>query len=204
MGKTVRTAAAAANAEDSKGALDDSPLHRAQPALRPPVSCGIDIELIDNLPPAKDFWEEDFYRTHFTPAEIAYCLTKENPLVHFAARWCAKEALKKCDPAYLGEEMSNIELTVDQSGAPALKHIANGSAMVLPLAVSISHTPTVAAAVVVKLAFEPGQLSAPAEKQVAVTSPMDHFPRNRYGAVPALLTILALGLAIWVVVRTFF
>ena len=65
------------------------------------VSCGVDIELIANLPVAADPWEDAFYRTTFAPAEIAYCLMQETPALHFAARWCAKEALKKCDRAFL-------------------------------------------------------------------------------------------------------
>ena len=69
-------------------------------SIAPPtgvVQCGIDIELIDHLPRVADCWEDSFYRDHFAPAEIAYCLSQETPAVHFTARWCAKEALKKCD-----------------------------------------------------------------------------------------------------------
>src|ERR1041385_864984 len=116
-----------------------------------PLGCGIDIELVANLPEAGDYWEHEFYRTWFTPAEIAYCIMQENPAVHFAARWCAKEALKKCDARFLETDMSEIEVLRDDIGRITLAR-RNGSgtkASVLPYAVSISHTPLLAAAVVV-------------------------------------------------------
>ena len=75
-----------------------------------PMACGIDIEDVESLPAASDYREDEFYKSSFTPAEIAYCVLQENPRMHFAARWCAKEALKKCDPTYLELEMSAIEL----------------------------------------------------------------------------------------------
>jgi len=70
-------------------------------------ACGVDIELIESLPVTTDFWAHEFYTTNFTPGEIAYCLTQQSPALHFAARWCAKEALKKCEPGLLTEQMRN-------------------------------------------------------------------------------------------------
>jgi 4'-phosphopantetheinyl transferase superfamily len=66
----------------------------------PSITCGVDIEMVVSLPVVADYWSDAFYCATFTPAEIAYCLLQDQPLVHFAAHWCAKEALKKCDPAY--------------------------------------------------------------------------------------------------------
>ena len=57
-------------------------------------SCGVDMEEVSALPETNDFWAHEFYREHFSPEEIAYCVSQSLPRPHFAARWCAKEALK--------------------------------------------------------------------------------------------------------------
>ncbi len=52
---------------------------------------GIDIEdnsRFENKP-------EEFYQRLFTNDEIEYCRSKRNPAPHFAARFCAKEAVFK-------------------------------------------------------------------------------------------------------------
>ena len=58
-------------------------------------ACGVDIEAVAALPVVADYWEDEFYRGNFAPAEIAYCAVQAQPPMHFAARWCAQEALKK-------------------------------------------------------------------------------------------------------------
>lgn len=118
------------------------------------LACGVDIELLENLPLADDYWEHEFYRGMFTAQEIAYCLLRDAPREHFAGIWCAKEALKKCDSSFLHEEMNRIEVTNDNAGAPLLYHLQDGAGVVpqaLPVAVSISHTSLVAMAMVTKL-----------------------------------------------------
>ncbi|HUB26943.1 MAG TPA: 4'-phosphopantetheinyl transferase superfamily protein [Tepidisphaeraceae bacterium] len=113
------------------------------------VTCGVDVELVENVPATSDPWEEQFHRQWFTPAEIAYCSMQDDPRMHFAARWCAKEALKKCDPAFLHAPGTAIELLNDASGRPILRHLADGTARPLPHAVSVSHTQSMAVAMVV-------------------------------------------------------
>ncbi len=129
------------------------------------ASCGVDIELVDSLPQAADYWKHEFYQSHFTPAEIAYCLLQDNPPMHFAARWCAKEALKKCEPRLLREEMANLELHSGEAGAPSLHRIVDGKPVPLPYAVSISHTSQAAVAVVLRVDYPvppvPATVSAP-------------------------------------------
>ena len=114
------------------------------------LACGIDIERVDALPVANDYWEHEFYKENFSKDEIAYCLLQENPRMHFAARWCAKEALVKCEPAYKGQPFSTLEVVRNKSGEISLAHHANGTSTRPPMAVSISHTETMAAAVVVR------------------------------------------------------
>ena len=114
------------------------------------LACGIDIERVDAMPVTDDYWEHEFYKESFSKDEIAYCLLQENPRMHFAARWCAKEALVKCDPAFKGQPFSTMEVVRNKSGEVSLSHHANGTSTKPPLAVSISHTETMAAAVVVR------------------------------------------------------
>ena len=166
------------------------------------ISCGIDIENVEDLPAAKDYREDEFYKLSFTPTEIAYCLLQENPRMHFAARWCAKEALKKCDAGYLHSEMSAIELVTSDGGAPYLALLRDGVVTRLPVGVSISHTSDTAVAVVVR---ESARLSQPlpAERsEVPAGQPVasrDH--RGRTSRV-GVLAFFALALSLWALLRT--
>ena len=122
----------------------------SEPAAALPVgglSVGIDMELVENLPDVADFWMADFYKTHFTGAEIAYCIRQEQPRMHFAARWCAKEALRKCDAALLGFDPATIQVALDASGRPSFEWNRDPTEP-LPHALSLTHTPLFAAAVV--------------------------------------------------------
>ncbi len=137
---------------------DGSPVPSSAAASPPPTeapdlptddgehaACGVDMELVEHLPAAEDYWEHEFYRANFTRAEIAYCLTREHPREHFAARWSAKEALKKCHPIAMSLDMNEIEVTLNESGAPTLRHVRDGTFSPLHYAVSMSHTPVAAA-----------------------------------------------------------
>ena len=82
------------------------------------MRCGVDIESVSSLPEATDYREHQFYQDAFAPAEIAYCIAQEDPRMHFAARWCVKEALYKCDPAYRARTMAEIELVTGRERRP--------------------------------------------------------------------------------------
>jgi phosphopantetheine--protein transferase-like protein len=183
-----------------------SPSPSVGPASAAPIGCGIDIELIENLPQAADPWEDPFYRAHFTPEEIAYCLLQAEPALHFAARWCAKEALKKCDLAFLDAAPSTIEVAHDEAGAPYLVHRDGGAARRLPHAVSLSHTATMAAAIVVRLA-----VARASELPTPASTASDHPPtaapakasRGTGMVVWALMTLASLALAVLALLRTY-
>jgi phosphopantetheine--protein transferase-like protein len=170
------------------------------------VRCGIDIELVESLPKAADYWEHEFYRTHFTRAEIAYCLMQEHPPIHFAARWCAKEALKKCDARYLKAEMTSIEVATSESGGMVLRELdAAGNARPLPHGLSISHTRFSAVAVVVAASF-PATMSATSSNHPASseTAPPANQPAaSRSGRIAVGVALLALVLAAIACLRTF-
>jgi phosphopantetheine--protein transferase-like protein len=119
------------------------------PHAGPAIACGLDVESISNLPATHDFWTHEFYLNTFTSTELAYCTRQLDPRIHFGARWCAKEALKKCDPRFLEEKLVNIEVHHDESGAPTLQLVSTQE--ILPYSVSLTHTDALAAAVVVRL-----------------------------------------------------
>lgn len=198
------------------GAAPPAPAPASPPALgqraphngaTPSVACGIDIEMVASLPAVADYWTDAFYSATFTPTEIAYCLLQEQPLNHFAVRWCAKEALKKCDSTYLQADLGTLEVALSVSGAPYLCAVANGQSTPLPFAVSLSHTPQVAVAVVVKVpANSPAESTVTPAVSPAVTAPpaTSAYAGSRWpGAwLPLLMGGSALALALWALVRT--
>lgn len=113
-----------------------------------PPRIGLDVELVESMPDADDYWSSDFYRTHFSHAEIAYCARQEHPRIHFAARWCAKEALAKCDARYRSVDPATLQVALTGTGAPRFERIVDGRRELLPFAVSLTHTSLLAAAVV--------------------------------------------------------
>jgi phosphopantetheinyl transferase (holo-ACP synthase) len=121
----------------------------------PSITCDVAIEMVASLPVVADYGSDVFYSTTFTPAEIAYCLLQDQPLVHFAARWCAKEALKKCDLTYLHADLRTLEVRLSASGTPYLCAVSDGHSTPLPFALSLSYTTQAAVAVVVKVPATP-------------------------------------------------
>jgi len=156
---------------------------QSPPAAAAGLRCGIDIEPVESLPEATDFWSHPFYKDSFSPAEIAECVRDAAPRERFAARWCAKEALLKCDAAYRAVPLAGIELRKDEDGVPRLYDVAAGSP--LPVAVSISHAGGFAAAVVVANAV-------PGTAPVASPAPATPLPR----AAARLLPPVALAAAV--------
>ncbi len=134
---------------------DGTPVREAEQvgergAMWPGLACGVDIEMVENLPIAEDYWDADFYRNAFSSGEIAYCVQQEEPRMHFAARWCAKEALKKCHPEYMQLEMSQLEVVMNDAGRPSMRLRLENETRELEVAVSMSHTPVMATAIVVE------------------------------------------------------
>ena len=139
------------------------------------------------MPEAKDYWEDPFYKANFTPAEIAYCVGQSNPRMHFAARWCAKEALKKCLPAYAQCDMNKIEVARGQAGGPYLCVTADGGARTPPVALSLTHSDDWALAMVV---------SRPEMPPLTPTAPSNSTSRSRIGIALSLVALLCSLLAL--------
>lgn len=79
---------------------------------------GTDIEQISRLQRAMAR-RPGFARRVFTPAEREYCARQRRPAQHYAARFCAKEAVAKA----LGGAVrwGEIEVWHDAQGAPSVR-----------------------------------------------------------------------------------
>ena len=94
----------------------------------------------------------------FTTGEQAYCRTARDPAERFAVRFAAKEATLKALGAGLGAcRLRDIEVVRSESGAPALVLHDTAAALAAEQRVtrwhlSLSHTATMAEAVVVAVA----------------------------------------------------
>lgn len=112
-------------------------------------SIGIDIEKVARFPNVTDYWENTFYKDHFGPREISYCIKQDNPTEHFAGRWCAKEALFKCFMHLQTVPFKNIEIIAGTDKKLRAYLLDNNTEQLLPANVSISHTKDYAMAVAI-------------------------------------------------------
>jgi phosphopantetheine--protein transferase-like protein len=103
----------------------------------PDFSIGIDIQDVAELPDCVDYWENEFYKMRFTPEEIAYGVSRNNPKETFAGIYSCKEALVKCNNEL---EWSDIAIT----------HGTNGDPLYADYHLSISHSGNNAIAIAVK------------------------------------------------------
>ena len=134
------------------------------------LQVGLDVEDIRLMPVASDYWEHEFYRGSFSKSEIAYAVLHAEPRTHFAGFWCAKEALRKCDPAFAGVVPERTAVAHDADGRPYLTLETEAGLERLAHAVSISHTADVATAVVVLSVAAAVIVAAPAPASSAVAA----------------------------------
>ena len=140
----AKTPAVADNSKENKSAdlqsVENSPASN--------FGVGIDIERVENLPVAADFWSEPFFTENFTAAEIAYCQRQPDPRESFCGIWSAKEAVKKCGVQFSRLSPAEIEILHDAQGRPVL-WLAQNERLAKDCFVSISHSNGVSAAVCV-------------------------------------------------------
>lgn len=74
------------------------------------------------------------YGKMFTDAEIHYCMTKQDPYPHFAARFAAKEAILKAAGKSI-YTLKDIKITNAKTGAPIVKVSKKNEFLI-----SLSHT----------------------------------------------------------------
>jgi len=144
-----------------------SPIIPAQCCLRPcyldsvnsPQAPGLGIDLveIDRFRSALENGGQAFKKRLFTENEQVECESRADPAIHYAARWAAKEAAMKALGSGFAQdsiEFPQFEVISDGSSAPIL--VLHGIAAKLAenrkirgLRVSITHTRSTAAAVVI-------------------------------------------------------
>lgn len=95
-----------------------------------------------------------FLQRVFTAQELEYCMKKKNPYPSLAARFAAKEAIRKLDEIFVtGVRFHDVEVIIEKTGKPAIvlhgevavNAIDNG---ICDLNVSLSHSREQAVAVV--------------------------------------------------------
>ncbi|TSC82983.1 MAG: holo-[acyl-carrier protein] synthase [Parcubacteria group bacterium Gr01-1014_19] len=109
-------------------------------------SIGIDIVEVKrfrNVPYKKG---SVFYSKIFSDAEIKYCLSKDDPYPHFAARFAAKEAVLKCLKSTI-YKIKEVEILNDKKGVPFVRLHGRKSLVVSRFLISLSHTKDQAAAI---------------------------------------------------------
>jgi holo-[acyl-carrier protein] synthase len=117
------------------------------------LAIGIDVVDVSRIEEVLSRRGARFVRRVFTAGEAAYCQSKARPAIHFAGRFAAKEAvLKALGTGFgLGAELCEVEIVDGAGGPPAVRlhgrALARAAAIGLAsIAVSISHTPSVAVA----------------------------------------------------------
>lgn len=96
-----------------------------------------------------------FLERVFTAQELRYCYMKKDPFPSLAARFAAREALRKLDRAFVkGIGFHETEIIVDAEGRPRL--VLHGTALqrareadIKDLEISLSHSRDQAVAVVI-------------------------------------------------------
>jgi len=150
-------------------AVNEVPKHGGMGSLNR-LQVGLDVQHIGALPAASDFWTDPFYGKIFGKPEIAYAVLQSEPRTHLAGFWCAKEALRKCDPSFMQTSFEETVVKHDSDGKPYLLWENSSGSSRLPHALSLSHTHEIATAVVV---FMPSALEP---KQSNVSPPLPPTP----------------------------
>lgn len=80
------------------------------------IGIGTDLVQVSRVREAVGRWKDRFLLRIYTPREIQYCQGKGSPMVHFAARFAAKEAVRKA----LGEilDWKEVEIGNGRLGEP--------------------------------------------------------------------------------------
>ena len=120
---------------------------------------GIDVVEVERIATAIERHGEPFLARLFTAAERAYCESRKNPAMHYAARFAAKEAAVKALGTGIGANagLQDLEVTRDDSGAPKLRLSGAAEAFakqhgITGIQISLTHARDYAAANAIALA----------------------------------------------------
>jgi holo-[acyl-carrier protein] synthase len=116
----------------------------------PPILPSLGIDLVDVERIRQKLNDEAFLTRVFTERERTECLRRAKPEESLAARWAAKEAVAKALGVGIGRNLSfqNIEVLDGHGKAPRIELNGPYGAMNMRITLSITHTRTAAAAVV--------------------------------------------------------
>lgn len=80
------------------------------------VGTGIDLIQVVRIKKAVEKWKDRFLSRIYTPQEISYCRERKESCIHLAARFAAKEAVRKA----MEERMDwrEVEIANDRWGKP--------------------------------------------------------------------------------------
>jgi phosphopantetheine--protein transferase-like protein len=94
----------------------------------------------------------------FSSSEHRYCSSFKDPAPHYAARWCAKEALVKAVSPFCQIDLRKVEVVNHQDGRPYfLLNDPEAATLNLAIRVSLAHTRKTAMAVVMVASAEKAQ-----------------------------------------------
>ena len=120
---------------------------------------GIDVVEVDRIASAIERHGESFIAKIFTAGERAYCETRKNPALHYAARFAAKEAVSKALGTGIGGNagLHDMEVIHDPAGAPKL-HLSGAAEIfakqhgITEIQISLTHARDYAAANAIAIA----------------------------------------------------
>ena len=114
------------------------------------IGIGIDIIDIKRIRSISEKFGERFFQRIFTDSEINYCKSFSKPELHFAGRFCSKEAYSKSIGTGISKHFrwKDIEILNYEKGKPYIHHINENEYSKLNFQISISHTDDYACAVV--------------------------------------------------------
>jgi phosphopantetheine--protein transferase-like protein len=123
---------------------------------KPLLGIGIDIESVDRF--RKELRSSSrLISKVFTEGEIAYCMAKADPPVHFAGCFAAKEAaFKAFNSLHAGRfVITDFEVLHGRDGAPRIKRTASKAwGKSVDVEVSVSHTALTAVAAALAIVHE--------------------------------------------------
>lgn len=120
---------------------------------------GIDVVEVERIASAIERHGEPFLAKIFTPAERAYCESRKQSAMHYAARFAAKEAVSKALGTGIGSDagLHDMEVVHDAKGAPKI-HLSGAAETftkqhgITEIQISLTHARDYAAANAIALA----------------------------------------------------
>ena len=114
---------------------------------------GIDVVEVQRVGSSIDEFGSKFLKRIFTEKERKYCDSQKRPVIHYAARFAAKEAIAKAFGTGIGKSISwlDMEITRKESGEPQVVMTGAGKKFaeeinVKDIKVSLTHAEHYAAA----------------------------------------------------------